>query len=153
MYETANPYGYNPYGAIYTNPYIMQQQQQAQQMAQNPQMQQGVRVSGITVVQVPTIEQVEQIQMLPGERKIVFVQNDPDFLAIRVSDNAGFVRTEYRRSTVYDPKAAQQMQQAQYATAESVDTLRQEIEAMKQMIGGKRNDTAKPANHPVARGQ
>lgn len=153
MYETANPYGYNPYGAIYTNPYIMQQQQQAQQMAQNPQMQQGVRVSGITVVQVPTIEQVEQIQMLPGERKIVFVQNDPDFLAIRVSDNAGFVRTEYRRSTVYDPKAAQQMQQAQYATAESVDTLRQEIEAMKQMIGGKRNDTAKPATHPVARGQ
>lgn len=116
MYGGYNPYAFNPYN----QQYLMQQQQ----MQQMQQVQPESKVPGITVVQVPTIDHVEQIQMLPGERKIVLVQNNPDFLAIRVADNAGFVNTEYRMSQVFDPKAAQQQQQVQYAPLDSVVQLK-----------------------------
>lgn len=156
MYGDFNPYGFagvSPYGNPYNSPYLMQQQQQQQQLAQNQQQMQqvGMRVSGITVVQVPTISNVDQIQMMPGERKIVFVQDDPDFLAIRVADSAGFVKTEYRRSQIFDPKAAQQA--AQYAPMDAVAQLRQEVDALKTRLSEVTADVAKPATRPFVRAE
>lgn len=142
MYGGYNPYAFNPYN----QQYLMQQQQ----MQQMQQVQPESKVPGITVVQVPTIDHVEQIQMLPGERKIVLVQNNPDFLAIRVADNAGFVNTEYRMSQVFDPKAAQQQQQVQYAPLDSVVQLKKELDDLKKMMEGK---DAKSTSRNVARSE
>lgn len=139
MYGGYNPYAFNPYN----QQYLMQQQQM-----QQPQLES--KVPGITVVQVPTIDHVEQIQMLPGERKIVLVQNNPDFLAIRVADNAGFVNTEYRMSQVFDPKAAQQQQQVQYAPIDSVVQLKKELDDLKKMMEGK---DAKSTSRNAARSE
>lgn len=142
MYGGYNPYAFNPYN----QQYLMQQQQ----MQQMQQVQPESKVPGITVVQVPTIDHVEQIQMLPGERKIVLVQNNPDFLAIRVADNAGFVNTEYRMSKVFDPKAAQQQQQVQYAPLDSVVQLKKELDDLKKMMEGK---DAKSTSRNAARSE
>lgn len=131
------PYN-NPYGQ---NPYLYQQPQQyMQQIGMNqPQQPQEMR---ITVAQVPTVDQVERVQMLPNERKIVLVQNDPNLLAIRVADAAGWVSTEYRTSSIIDPKTMQQ--QVQYAPIQSVMELKSDVEKIKEILGGAMN--AKPAS-------
>lgn len=129
MYGGYNPYAFNPYN----QQYLMQQQQ----MQQMQQMQPEAKVPGITVVHVPTIDHVEQVGMLPGDRKIVLIQNNPDVMAIRVADNAGFVNTEYRKSQVFDPKAAQQQQQVQYAPLDSVVDINNRLEKIEKMMEGK----------------
>ena len=126
MYGGYNPDQMNPY-----QPYPPQPQQMQNAQA----LQQGMKMSGITVVQVPTVDHVEQVQMLPGERKIVLVQNNPDFMAIRVADNAGFVSTEYRMTQVFDPKSTQQ--QVQYAPMETVMQLKNELDEIKKALEGK----------------
>ncbi len=126
MYGGYNPYAFNPYN----QQYLMQQQQMQQ-------MQPEAKVPGITVVHVPTIDHVEQVGMLPGDRKIVLIQNNPDVMAIRVADNAGFVNTEYRKSQVFDPKAAQQQQQVQYAPLDSVVDINNRLEKIEKMMEGK----------------
>lgn len=135
---------------FYGNPYMMQYMMG--QMAQNPNMQQQMqrlqqmqnmqqpRTESITVALVPTLEHVEQVQMAPGERKIVLVQNNPNFLAIRVANAAGFVTTEYRESRVINPKAqAEQKTQEPYATAAEVETMRGELKQLRAMLEGKSN--------------
>lgn len=126
MFGGYNPYAFNPYN----QQYLMQQQQMQQ-------MQPEAKVPGITVVHVPTIDHVEQVGMLPGDRKIVLIQNNPDVMAIRVADNAGFVNTEYRKSQVFDPKAAQQQQQVQYAPLDSVVDINNRLEKIEKMMEGK----------------
>lgn len=139
MYGGYNPYQMNPY-----QPYPPQ----PQQMQNTQTLQQGMKVSGITVVQVPTIDHVEQVQMFPGERKIVLVQNNPDFMAIRVADNAGFVNTEYRITQVFDPKSTQQ--QVQYAPMETVVQLKNELDEIKKALEGK---DAKSTSRNAARSE
>ena len=139
MYGGYNPYQMNPY-----QPYPPQ----PQQMQNTQTLQQGMKVSGITVVQVPTIDHVEQVQMFPGERKIVLVQNNPDFMAIRVADNAGFVNTEYRITQVFDPKSTQQ--QIQYAPMETVVQLKNELDEIKKALEGK---DAKSTSRNAARSE
>lgn len=139
MYGGYNPYQMNPY-----QPYPPQPQQMQNAQA----LQQGMKVSGITVVQVPTIDHVEQVQMFPGERKIVLVQNNPDFMAIRVADNAGFVNTEYRITQVFDPKSTQQ--QVQYAPMETVVQLKNELDEIKKALEGK---DAKSTSRNAARSE
>lgn len=139
MYGGYNPYQMNPY-----QPYPPQPQQMQNAQA----LQQGMKMSGITVVQVPTVDHVEQVQMLPGERKIVLVQNNPDFMAIRVADNAGFVNTEYRMTQVFDPKSTQQ--QVQYAPMETVMQLKNELDEIKKALEGK---DAKSTSRNAARSE
>lgn len=139
MYGGYNPYQMNPY-----QPYPPQPQQMQNAQA----LQQGMKMSGITVVQVPTVDHVEQVQMLPGERKIVLVQNNPDFMAIRVADNAGFVSTEYRMTQVFDPKSTQQ--QVQYAPMETVMQLKNELDEIKKALEGK---DAKSTSRNTARSE
>ena len=141
MYGGYNPYQMNPY-----QPYPPQ----PQQMQNTQTLQQGMKVSGITVVQVPTIDHVEQVQMFPGERKIVLVQNNPDFMAIRVADNAGFVNTEYRITQVFDPKAMQHQQQVQYAPLDSVVDINNRLEKIEKMMEGK---DAKSTSRNAARSE
>lgn len=143
MYGGYNPYAFNPYNQQY-----LMQQQQMQQIQQMQQPQPESKVPGITVVQVPTIDHVEQIQMLPGERKIVLVQNNPDFMAIRVADNAGFVSTEYRMTQVFNPKSTQQ--QVQYAPMETVVQLKNELDEIKKALEGK---DAKSTSRNAARSE
>lgn len=139
MYGGYNPYAFNPYN----QQYLMQQQQMQQ-------MQPEAKVPGITVVHVPTIDHVEQVGMLPGDRKIVLIQNNPDVMAIRVADNAGFVNTEYRKSQVFDPKAAQQQQQVQYAPLDSVVDINNRLEKIEKMMEGK---DAKSTSRNAARSE
>lgn len=139
MYGGYNPYQMNPY-----QPYPPQPQQMQNAQA----LQQGMKMSGITVVQVPTVDHVEQVQMLPGERKIVLVQNNPDFMAIRVADNAGFVSTEYRMTQVFNPKSTQQ--QVQYAPMETVVQLKDELDEIKKALEGK---DAKSTSRNAARSE
>lgn len=139
MYGGYNPYAFNPYN----QQYLMQQQQMQQ-------MQPEAKVPGITVVHVPTIDHVEQVGMLPGDRKIVLIQNNPDVMAIRVADNAGFVNTEYRKSQVFDPKATQPQQQIQYAPIESVVDINNWLEKIEKMMEGK---DAKSTSRNAARSE
>lgn len=138
---------YNPYGYLF--PQNGQQQPfMPQNMMQSP-VQYQPQEPRITVAQVPTIEHVEQVQMAPNDRKIVLIQNNPDVMAIRVADNAGFVSTEYRRSQIFDPKS--ETPQVQYAPYQAVAKLQKEVEELKKAIGGVKD--AKPASKPTIRSE
>lgn len=131
MWGTMN-YNQNPFSSIQQQ--MQQQNSFVPQAVMQPSMQYQTQEPRITVAQVPTIEHVEQVQMSPNDRKIILIQNDPDVMAIRVADNAGFVSTEYRRSKVFDPKS--NSQQVQYAPYQTVEKLREEIEEIKRLVGG-----------------
>lgn len=134
-------FGVNPYNQ-YGYPPV-----QASQMQFYPQNQIPIsQEARITVAQVPTIEQIDRVQMMPGERKIILVQDNPDFLAIRVADGAGFVKTEYRTSKVIDPKTLKD--QIQYAPVQSVIELKKEVDKIKEAIGGGLN--AESNSKPVS---
>lgn len=138
VYSPYNPYGY----------FFPQNAQQQPFMPQNI-MQHQPQEPRITVAQVPTIEHVEQVQMAPNDRKIVLIQNNPDVMAIRVADNAGFVSTEYRKSQIFDPKS--ETSQVQYAPYQAVAKLQKEVEELKKAIGGVKD--AKPASKPTIRSE
>lgn len=88
-----------------------------QVIPQTPATQNGVQ----DLVSVQTIEQVEQVQVQPGQRRIVMVQNDP-VIAARVADNMGLVSTQYYQLTPYDPHAVASLSPTQnYITEEQFD--------------------------------
>lgn len=77
---------------------------------------------GMEVVPVQTIQQVEQVQVQPGQRKMILVQNEP-VVAARSADNMGLVTTEYYQLTKFDPHAmpvAPQMPE-KYITEEQLE--------------------------------
>lgn len=95
----------------YNNPYIqqMQQMQQFQQMPQIPQIpqmqqpkQQNTASTGIDILYVPDLRSVDNVQILPMQKKLVMVQNEP-VIAMRVSDSMGLVTTDYYRLEKFDP--------------------------------------------------
>lgn len=122
-------YPYTPYfnpqtGQIMTsgafqNQYSMQQgqgmQQNGFQAAQNAQQ-------TMEVVPVQTIQQVEQIGLQPGQRKMVMVQNDA-VVALRVADPvSGLVDTKYFNLVEFDPHAVQtQAAPVNYVTADQLE--------------------------------
>lgn len=122
-------YPYTPYfnpqtGQIMTsgafqNQYGMQQgqgmQQNGFQAAQNAQQ-------TMEVVPVQTIQQVEQIGLQPGQRKMVMVQNDA-VVALRVADPvSGLVDTKYFNLVEFDPHAVQtQVAPVNYVTADQLE--------------------------------
>lgn len=113
------------------------------------QSQPTLRQVNMTVALVPTIDSVEQVQMAPNETKIVFVQNDPDFLAIRVSDGAGFVKTEYRTSKPFDPKLVKET--PQFVTIDMFSELKTELEQIKNNINNKGVSSAKSNKSNVSK--
>lgn len=73
------------------------------------------------LVPVQTVDQVEQVQVQPGQRRIVMVQNEP-VIAARIADNMGLVTTQYYQLTPYDPHAVTSIVPAQnYITEEQFD--------------------------------
>lgn len=104
-----NPY--NPYAYLYPGQQMAQQQLfQPQGMMNIPQTQQNAPQApqapqaGPDWIQVPEIQQVEQVQVQPGAKAWVMVQNQPVF-ALRVADQMGLVNTSYYRFEKIDPAA------------------------------------------------
>lgn len=94
----------------YNNPYIQQMQQfpQMQQMTQIPQMQQkpqNTASAGVDILYVPDLRSVDNVQILPMQKKLIMVQNEP-VIAMRVSDSMGLVTTDYYRLEKFDPAKA-----------------------------------------------
>lgn len=95
----------------YSNPYMQQMQQfpQMQQMTQIPQMQQqkqqNTASAGVDILYVPDLRSVDNVQILPMQKKLVMVQNEP-VIAMRVSDSMGLVTTDYYRLEKFDPGKA-----------------------------------------------
>lgn len=83
--------------------------------------QQGPSQGNQELVPVQTVDQVEQVQVQPGQRRIVMVQNEP-VIAARIADNMGLVTTQYYQLTPYDPHAVSSTATAQnYITEEQFD--------------------------------
>ena len=99
-----SPYGYMP---PMSGPGAQQSSFQAPGMSQPFQTPQPAQAqqSGPDWVQVPTVQQVEQVQVQPGGKAWVMVQNEPIF-ALRTADNMGLVTTDYYRFEKVDPGAA-----------------------------------------------
>lgn len=107
MYDQYNPYGFIPPQFGQPNP---------------PYMQNRANPPAIEVVPVQTIQQVEQVGLQPGQRKMVMVQNDA-VVALRVADPvSGLVDTKYYNLVEFDPRAVQSQQpQANFVTAEQLE--------------------------------
>lgn len=116
-------YGMNPYYPQF-NP---QNFGQPIQNVMTPQPTQMNMQTGIEVVPVTTIQQVEQVGLQPGQRKMVMVQNEP-VIAARYADNMGLVTTEYYRLEKFTPGVPAQPQMNDYVTRqefnEFVDSLK-----------------------------
>ena len=97
-----NPY--NPYG--YPMPFNGQSPGQNQPPFQQQGMQQAspAQQGGPDWIQVPELKQVEQVQVQPGGKSWVMVQNEPVF-ALRVADQMGLVTTSYYRFAKIEPTA------------------------------------------------
>ena len=120
-----NPY--SPYGygfmpqSIYPNqqnlftPQNMNQPMQQHQQ-QTAQMQQAPQNNPMpSVYQVSTVKQVEQVQITPGSKGLVMVQNE-SVIAMRVADNMGVTQTEYYKIEKFDPSQKQNQANADYLT-------------------------------------
>lgn len=115
MFNQYSPYGYPQFG------------QPAGAFPQAFGQTAPTNTPGMEVVPVPTIQQVEQVGLQPGQRKMVMVQNEP-VIAARCADNMGLVTTEYYRLEKFIPGAAAAPQAGEYVTRQEfnsfVDSLR-----------------------------
>lgn len=75
-------------------------------MGQQMQQQQPTQQTGPDWITVQNIANIEQVQVQPGAKAWVMVQNEPVF-ALRVADQMGLVTTSYYRFEKYDPAIAQ----------------------------------------------
>lgn len=125
MYNQFTPYGYPQFG------------QQANGYPQNMYMTNNATAQatgGMEVVPVSLIQQVEQVQVQPGQRKMVLVQNEP-VIASRSADNMGLVTTEYYRLEKFIPGASVSTQAVDYVTRQEFNAF---VESLK---GGKMEGT------------
>ena len=110
-YDFGNSFGnfnnFNPYtmGNFGQNSNAYGQQFQN---GQNQQTQQSVGC-GLDIVTVQTVQQVDQVQVNPTQRRLVMVQNEP-VVAMRSADNMGIVTTEYYQLVKFDPMARTNVQ-------------------------------------------
>lgn len=90
--------------SMFNNPYSMQNMQnmQNQNFMNNYPAPQNTQQGGMEIINVQTIQQVEQVQIAPGQRKLIMVQNEP-VVAVRVADNMGLASTEYYKLMKFDP--------------------------------------------------
>lgn len=120
-FENFNPYTMSNFGQN-ANGYGQQfQQAQGQQQTQ---MQQS---AGLDIVTVQTIQQVEQIQINPCQRRLVMVQNEP-VVAMRTADNMGIATTEYYRLEKFNPMdTVQRTYENDYITKEQLEARLSEM--------------------------
>lgn len=107
MFGNYGPYGFSgPFGGPFNSPMAPQSAQQGlfgQPMPQ-PTPAPAVQQTGPDWVPVTDIKQVEQVQVAPGGKAWVMLQNEPIF-ALRVADQMGLVTTSYYRFEKIDPAA------------------------------------------------
>ena len=122
-FNNFNPYTMGNFGQNNNN-YGQQMQQQTQQQAGG----------GLDIVTVQNVGQVEQVQINPGQRRLVMVQNEP-VVAMRVADNMGLASTEYYQLVKFDPTARTNVQAVdgnKYITEEQLEArLRELMETIK----------------------
>lgn len=110
-----------PYMDPMTGQWVMPQMQSVQpsgMMQNNVQPQQNTMME---VIPVQTIQQVEQVQVQPGQRKMVLVQNEP-VIANRTADSMGLVTTDYFSLERFDPNAiAAPVPTVNYVTPEQLE--------------------------------
>lgn len=81
-----------------------------------PQQQAATQQTGPDWIPVTDIKQVEQVQVVPGGKAWVMLQNEPVF-ALRVADQMGLVTTSYYRFEKIDPEAVSApAQSSEYVT-------------------------------------
>lgn len=117
---------YNPY-TIGMPPYQQygQQMQQPMQFQQQP-MNQPPAQSGLDWIPVQDIKQVEQVQVQPGGKSWVMLQNEPIF-ALRVADQMGLVTTTYYRFEKIDPAATAPTAQQDFVTRDEFEKFVQSL--------------------------
>lgn len=93
FYNPYNGYSMQPNG-FQINP--MNRYQQGTQMP--PQSTQ----SGPEWIMAPSVKQVEQVSVQPGQKAWIMVQNAPVF-ALRTADNMGLVTTDYYKFEKFTP--------------------------------------------------
>lgn len=101
---------FNPYSPYFMGQQMGQQAPFMPPMPQQPAQPAQAAQSGPDWVPAPTVKQVEQVQVQPGGKAWVMVQNEPIF-ALRVADNLGMVTTDYYRFEKIDPAAEAPEQQ------------------------------------------
>lgn len=88
--------------------------------------------SNIDWIMSPTIQQVEQIMIQPGQRAWVMVQNEPVF-ALRTADNMGLIQTDYYKFEKISPNTFN-------ASSNAYDALERRIDALEKALGGKTDE-------------
>ena len=92
---------YNPF-----NGYSMQpggfQFQPMNRYQSTPQMPSQATQSGPEWIMAPSVKQVEQVSVQPGQKAWIMVQNAPVF-ALRTADNMGLVTTDYYKFEKFTP--------------------------------------------------
>ena len=86
--------------------------------------------NGPELVTVQTINQVEQVSIQPGQRRIVMVQNEP-VIAVRSADQMGLASTEYYRLEKFDPAAVCAAPAADYVTRKEFEEFVASMKAAK----------------------
>ena len=67
-----------------------------------PQMPPQATQSGPDWIMAPSVKQVEQVSVQPGQKAWIMVQNAPVF-ALRTADNMGLVTTDYYKFEKFTP--------------------------------------------------
>lgn len=106
-----NPY--SPYGYPMPGPGGSQSPFMGQGMSQPAQ-------SGPDWIMAPTIKDVDHVNVSPGGKAWVMVQNEPIF-ALRSADQMGLVTTSYYRFEKYDPAAQPTEAAPNYITREELE--------------------------------
>lgn len=82
--------------------------------------------SGPDWIMAPSIKQVEQVGVQPGQKAWIMVQNEPVF-ALRTADQMGLVTTDYYRFEKIDPNTAGAAPNADYITRQELDSRLKEL--------------------------
>lgn len=112
-----NPY--SPYGYPMPGSGGPQSIFPGQGMNQPSQPVQAVQ-SGPDWVMAPTVKDVDHVNVSPGGKAWVMVQNEPVF-ALRTADQMGLVTTAYYRFEKYDPAAQPTEAAPSYITREELE--------------------------------
>lgn len=125
-YDYSNGFGnFNPYTMSNFGQNANNYGQQFQQV--QGQQQQTQAHAGLDIVTVQTIQQVEQIQINPCQRRLVMVQNEP-VVAMRTADNMGIATTEYYRLEKFNPTdTIQRPSENDYITKEQLEARLSEM--------------------------
>lgn len=93
---------YNPYNGYSMQPNGFQINPMNNRYQQGTQMPPQAQQNGPEWIMAPSIKQVEQVSVQPGQKAWIMVQNAPVF-ALRTADNMGLVTTDYYRFEKFNP--------------------------------------------------